>query len=133
MSDIIPFEPNLDQEKIAELIEQFDGNVSRIAEKLGVKPGRVRKFIDASPKLREAVAESFEGLIDEAVGVLVEGLRDGASFQNRFYAAKALLNSAPARRRGFGQAQSATAALEISQAGARPIVLKWIEPPPEAG
>lgn len=133
-AELIPFEPNLDQERIAELIEAFDGNVSRIADKLGVKPARVRKFIDASPRLRDAVAESFEGLLDEAVDVLIHGLRDEGSFQNRFYAAKALLNSSAARKRGFGQAGSAAAALEISSngAGARAIVLKWIEPPPEA-
>lgn len=133
MSEIIPFEPNLDQDRIAELIAEFDGNVTKIAKKLGATSARVRRFIDMSPKLREAVEESFEGLLDEAVDVLIEGLRDQGSFQNRFYSAKALLNSSAARRRGFGQPVG-QAALEIKNAsGTKTITLKWLEPPDSDG
>ena len=83
--------------------------------------------------LTAAIDEVFEGAVDEAVGVLFEGLRDEGSFQNRFYAAKEFLRTGTARRRGFGHEASGQATLELKdKGGARTITLRWLEPQEEA-
>ena len=131
--------PDLDAERIECLIAEHDGTVGRIAKALGVGSRRLRKFIAMSTRLSEAVDEVFEGAVDEAVGVLFEGLRDEGSHQTRFYAAKEFLRTGSARRRGFGQEASGQATLELKdKGGARTITLRWLEPMeevdgPEAG
>ena len=108
---------------------EYDGNIGRIAKALGVGSRRLRKFIAMSTRLSEAVDEVFEGAVDEAVGVLFEGLRDEGSHQTRFYAAKEFLRTGSARRRGFGQEASGQATLELKdKGGARTITLRWLEP-----
>ena len=130
---------DLDADRIECLIAEHDGNIGRIAKALGVGSRRLRKFIAMSTRLSEAVDEVFEGAVDEAVGVLFEGLRDEGSHQTRFYAAKEFLRTGSARRRGFGQEASGQATLELKdKGGARTITLRWLEPSeevdgPEAG
>ena len=68
---------------------------------MGVRSSRLRKFVAKSQRLCAAIDEVFEGAVDEAVGVLFEGLRDEMSFQNRFYAAKEFLRTGAARRTGL--------------------------------
>lgn len=130
--DIAPkSEIPLNSDLVEELIFELDGNVSAIAKALSVRSDRLRAFIMASGQLRRALDEVYEGAVDEAIGVLFKGLRDEASFQNRFYAAKEWLRSSAGHKRGFGQAVSPHAALEIKDTTAgRTIVLKWLEPDP---
>lgn len=121
--------PPLNAEVVEELIFELDGNVSAIAKALSVRSDRLRAFIMAKGELRRALDEVYEGAVDEAIGVLFKGLRDEGSFQNRFYAAKEWLRSGAGHKRGFGQAVSPHAALEIKDSSAgRTIVLKWLEP-----
>lgn len=123
------FSDPLDAERIEALIFEFDGNVSEIAKSLSVRSDRLRAFIMAKGELRRAIDEVYEGAVDEAIGVLFRGLRDEASFQNRFYAAKEWLRSGAGHKRGFGQAPAPMGALEIKDSAAgRTIVLKWLEP-----
>lgn len=125
------FSEPLNADLIEGLIFELDGNVSAIAKALSVRSDRLRAFIMASGQLRRALDEVYEGAVDEAIGVLFKGLRDEASFQNRFYAAKEFLRSGAGHKRGFGQAVAAHAALEIKDSAAgRTIVLKWLEPDP---
>lgn len=125
------FGPGLDAETIEDLIFEFDGNVSLIAKSLSVRSDRLRAFIMAKGELRRALDEVYEGAVDEAIGVLFNGLRDEASFQNRFYAAKEFLRSGAGHKRGFGQAPAPMGSLEIKDSAAgRTIVLKWLEPDP---
>ena len=129
MGEIVLFEPELDEERIEGLLAEHDGNVGKVAKKLGVKSARLRKFVAMSQRLCGAIDEVFEGAVDEAVGVLFEGLRDEMSFQNRFYAAKEFLRTGAARRRGFGHEASGSATLELKdKGGARTITLRWLEP-----
>jgi hypothetical protein len=131
-ADIIPFEPELDEDKIESILLDVDGSIREAAILLDVKSSRLRRFVEKSPRLREACQEAFALAVDESVGVLFEGLRDKNSFQNRFYAAKEFLRSAEGRRRGFGHEASGQATLELKdKGGSRTITLKWIEPPPE--
>lgn len=125
----LEFSEPLDAETVEELIFRFDGNVSAIAKSLAVRSDRLRAFIMAKGELRRAIDEVYEGAVDEAIGVLFRGLRDEASFQNRFYAAKEFLRSGAGHKRGFGQAPSPIGSLEIKDSSAgRTIVLKWLEP-----
>jgi hypothetical protein len=131
-AEILPFEPELDEDKIEAILLSLDGSIREAAIVLDVKSSRLRRFVQASPRLREACAEAFALAIDESVGVLFEGLRDKNSFQNRFYAAKEFLRSAEGRSRGFGHEASGQATLELKdKGGARTITLRWIEPPAE--
>ena len=125
------FSEPLNADVIEGLIFEMEGDVSRIAKALSVRSDRLRAFIMAKGELRRAIDEVYEGAVDEAIGVLFKGLRDEASFQNRFYAAKEWLRSSAGHKRGFGQAVAAHAALEIKDSAAgRTIVLKWLEPDP---
>ena len=124
-----PLDPDLDEARIEGLIAEHDGDIGKVAKRLGVASSRLRKFVAMSPALCAACEEVFEGAVDEAVAVLFEGLRDQGSFQNRFYAAKEFLRTGAARRRGFGHDPSATATLELKdQRGTKTITLRWLEP-----
>ena len=79
-AEIILLEQPLDEERIEELLAEHDGNVGKVAKKLGVKSSRLRKFVAMSQRLCGAIDEVFEGAVDEAVGVLFEGLRDEMSY-----------------------------------------------------
>jgi hypothetical protein len=130
---LVPSDPDLDEGVIEGLIAEHDGSVRKIAKALGVSSARLRKFVAMSSRLTAAIDEVFEGAVDEAVGVLFEGLRDEGSFQNRFYAAKEFLRTGTARKRGFGHEASGQATLELKdKGGARTITLRWLEPQEEA-
>ena len=128
-AEVIIFESPLNEDRIEELLAEHDGSIIKVAKKLGVERRRLRKFVAMSPRLCGAVDEVYEGAVDEAVGVLFEGLRDEGSFQNRFYAAKEFLRTGAARRRGFGHEASGSATLELKdKAAGRTITLRWLEP-----
>lgn len=132
MSEILPFEPILDEGRIEPMLLDHDGSIRLVARELGISSARLRRFVEASPRLRSACEEAFALAVDEAVGVLYEGLRDQNSFQNRFYSAKEFLRSAEGRKRGFGHETSGQATLELKdKGGAKTITLKWIEPKEE--
>jgi hypothetical protein len=132
-AEILPFEPELDEDKLESLLLEVDGSIREAAILLDVKSARLRRFVQASPRLRSACEEALALAVDESIGVLFEGLRDKGSFQNRFYAAKEFLRSAEGRKRGFGHEASGQATLELKdKGGARTITLKWIEPPAES-
>lgn len=132
--EIVPkigIDSGLDPAEVLNLIREHDGNVTLIAHALHVRSDRVRKFIEAKRELKEAMAEVYEGAVDEAIGVLFAGLRDEHSFQNRFYAAKEFIKSEAGRKRGFGKDPGLAAQIELKTDGAgggRTITLKWIDP-----
>ena len=132
--EIVEYSEGLDADEVERLIFELDGNVTEIAKALRVRPMRLRRFIDQKPQLKRAMVEVDDGAVDEARRVIFAGMRDEASFQNRFYSAKVFLNSEAGRRRGFGREPGLAATLEVKGGdGARTITLKWIEPDaPEA-
>jgi hypothetical protein len=129
--DVIAFadhgEPALDENEVRALILLNDGNLSRVAKALGSPSHLVRTFVFMRPALKSALAEVFEGLVDEAVDVIVEGMRNEGSYLVRFYAAKEMLRTETARRRGFGKEQGVAASIEV-RTDSRPttITLKWL-------
>ncbi len=122
----------LDEDDVAQALVKTDGNISKAADRMGVDSGRLRLFVDRSPRLRAVIDETFETAVDDAIGVLLEGLHDQASFLNRFYAAKEFLRSEAGRRRGFGREHvGASLELKNTESGAKVITLKWLSPPEE--
>jgi hypothetical protein len=116
-----------DAERLRTLLIELNGNITKAAERLRVDSAFLRGFVDRIPRLRGALAEIMERGVDQAVDILYEGLADQASFQNRFYAAKEMLKSDAARRRGYGQPASQN--LEIKPVARGSLEIKWIDPP----
>jgi hypothetical protein len=95
-------EEGLDAEGLREVLFKHYGNITKASEHLKVDSERLRKFVWAIPRLREAMVEIYERGTDRAVEVVMKGLDDKKSYQNRFYAAKEMLRSDYGRKRGFG-------------------------------
>lgn len=128
---IVPFDPGLDQERVRDLLMEHDGNVTRAATELGVRPERLRAYVRAVPSLTRALDETMDQGVDRAIDVLWAALRDTESFQNRYYAAKEFLRSEAGRRRGFGPRETATS-LEVKTSDrSTSITIKWLDPPKE--
>jgi hypothetical protein len=127
---IVPFDEPLDRARVRGLILEFDGNVTRAAERLKVEPERLRAYVNGVPSLKRAIDEALERAVDASIDVLYESLRDEGSLRNRFYAAKEFLRTTAGRRRGFGLVEPGFGSVEIRPA-AGPVVLKWLEPPKE--
>jgi hypothetical protein len=127
--ELVAEDPALDQEEVRELLFEFDGNVTKAAKQLHIRPERLRAYVRAIPSLTRAIEETVEQGVDQAIDVLWTALRDENSFQNRFYAAKEFLRSEAGRKRGFGPLERATAALEIKASSPSAITIKWIDPP----
>jgi hypothetical protein len=125
--------PEIDEDEAADELVKADGNISKAAKRMGVDSAALRVFVDCSPRLRAVIDETFESAIDDAIGVLFEGLHDQGSFLNRFYAAKEFLRTEAGRRRGFGREHvGASLELKNTETGAKVITLKWLNPPDEA-
>jgi hypothetical protein len=124
MSEIVSlFEP--DVERITRALEEEKGNVTNAADRLGVGSAWLRRKIMATKELGEAMDEIMERNVDKAIGIIRAGL-DEESYLVRFYAAKELLRTETARKRGFGMPNHPQV---IEASGGRPsvIVLKWID------
>lgn len=123
MSEIVAlFEP--DEERMIEALEQDEGNVTKAARRLGVGSAWLRRKINATKALGEAIDEIMEQSVDKAVGIMRQGL-DEDSYLVRFYAAKEFLRSEAGRRRGFGRIEPAQ--VESTGGGRAVIVLKWLD------
>ena len=128
---LVPIDPSFDPDEIRQLLFEHDGNVTAAAKAIGVKPERLRAYVRALPALNRALDETMDQAVDQAINVLWEALRDQASFQNRYYAAKEFLRSEAGRRRGFGPRETATS-LEVKTSDrATSITIKWLDPPKE--
>jgi hypothetical protein len=120
-------EQTLDAEALRRILFNVDGNVTKAAAELDVDSQRLRAFVFAVPSLRSAMAEIMEQKVDAAVDVVFQALKDQASFQNRFYAAKEMLKSVSGRQRGFGMERTSTT-INIGPAAPQGAVeIKWLE------
>jgi hypothetical protein len=117
----------LDAESLRKLLYKVDGNVTKAAKKLAVDPQRLRAFVFAVPSLRATMSEIMEQKVDAAIDVVFDGLKDGASFQNRFYCAKEMLKSVPGRARGFGMERTSTTINLGPAAPQGAVEIKWLE------
>ena len=133
-AELVPLpepEPALDTEAAREALAEASGNVTEAAKTLKVEPARLRRMVEAMPRLKGVIDEAMEQGVDKAISVLQGALDDEMSFQNRFYAAKEFLRSAPGRKRGFGGGYEPAQAVEVTRTNAGVITLKWLEPTDE--
>jgi hypothetical protein len=118
----------VDVDGLRTLLIELNGNISKAAAHLDVDSEFLRSFVDRIPRLRLTLAEIMERGVDKAVDVLYEGLSDEASFQNRFYSAKAMLQSEAGRRRGYGAQTTHNVEIRPASHGGS-LEIKWIDPP----
>jgi hypothetical protein len=62
---------------IAPLIDKLHGNVAAMARRLGVSRRTIKRRIDASSELREALEDAREGMLDNVESVLYERVLAG--------------------------------------------------------
>jgi pyocin large subunit-like protein len=115
-------------EPVAMALLEVQGSVSAASELLGVDSMRLRAYVRAKRELSAIVDEVMEQAVDKSIGVLLEGLADEGSFQNRFYSAKVVLNSEKGRARGFGKQEGVPSSVRAS-VGSNMVEVKWLEPP----
>jgi hypothetical protein len=116
---------NFDPEALRPMILGRHGDVGEIADEIGADSEELRIFIMNTPTLRRALDEVIARGVDKAVRVLVKGLNDDDHFSNQLAAAKEMLKTRPAQRRGFHHAGD----LELkmpSKGGA--LTLTWLAP-----
>lgn len=102
-----------------------NGNVTKAAELLNVKSIELRRFVDQSAAARAEIDEALMRGVDLAVDVVFEGLKSEA-WACRFAAAREMLKSQPAARRGFHQ-NPASVELKGPTGGAT-LLLRWLDP-----
>lgn len=106
-------------------IAEHRGNITRVAQAVGLSRKSVYNRIEASPALQAAVQEAREALID-----LVEGGLYDAAVRGSLTAQIAVLNNHPvSRQRGWGQR------MELTGANGGPVVVKveYVDSDPGAG
>ena len=91
-----------------ELLEKR-GSVSAAARALGVSSVDLRRLVGSRPLLADAIYEGTERAIDEAVQVLMDGLRHPEKTQRIAAAAYLLRHTEAGRRRGWGTRRAETA------------------------
>jgi hypothetical protein len=79
------------------------GSVSAAARALGVSSVDLRRLVGSRPLLADAIYEGTERAIDEAVQVLLDGLRRPEKSQRLAAAAYLLRHTEAARHRGWGR------------------------------
>jgi hypothetical protein len=125
MTNVIPFDAELDEDMVENLIFEHEGDIGAMAKAIHVRSDRLRAFCLASARLRKAQDEIYELCVDESIGVLRRLLKS-ESMQNQFYAAKEWLRSNAGKRRGFGQ-DGFQPSIEV-KAGSHTIAIKWLDP-----
>jgi HEAT repeat protein len=83
------------------------GSVSAAARALGVSSVDLRRLVGSRPLLADAIYEGTERAIDEAVQVLLDGLRHPDKTQRLAAAAYLLRHTEAGRLRGWGTRQAA--------------------------
>ena len=99
------------------------GSVSAAARALGVSSVDLRRLVGSRPSLADAVYEGTERAIDEAVQVLLDGLRRPEISKRIAAAAYLLRHTEAGRRRGWGRHRTPCRKTAEPQA----VTLKWID------
>jgi hypothetical protein len=114
-----------DPDALRPMILLNKGDVGQIADDLAVDSEELRNFIMNTPMLRRTLDEVIARGVDQAIRVLFKGLADDEHFSNQLAAAKELLKSRAAQRRGFHHAGD----LELKMpAKGGALTLTWLSP-----
>jgi hypothetical protein len=96
-----PTELPLDVEECRTAIWMARGNITKAAEIMKVTSQRLRRFVDASPRLSAETLEAKEGLVDRAEEVVHDALNDVNDPGRQDSMARFVLAS-QGRKRGWG-------------------------------
>jgi hypothetical protein len=94
---------DLDLEIVEHALVEARGNVTAAARSLSLPSVDLRKLIWATPSLADAAYEQLERTIDNAIGAVMQGLRNPELSRRLQAAAFLLKHSEAARRRGWGK------------------------------
>lgn len=83
-------------EEIAEVIEDCQGYMLAIAERLDCKPGSIRNRIFNNPVLRDILIECEEAVSDDAERYLIEAIHGRSAWAIKYWLSR------KARNRGYG-------------------------------
>lgn len=96
-----PLELPLDIEECRTAIWRAKGNITKAAEILKITSGRLRRFVQSSPRLTMELNESREQLADRAEEIVAEALEDVDDPQRQDQMARYVLSS-QGKARGWG-------------------------------
>jgi hypothetical protein len=116
---------HLDLAAIEAALVRTEGNVTAAAMALSVPSADLRKLVWSTASLTDVIFEQLEQMIDEAVQVLRDGLKDKDAGR-RLQAAVALLTLSPAgRKRGWGR----SGASHDEPAEPPAVTMRWVDGP----
>ena len=101
------------------------GSVSAAARALGVSSVDLRRLVGSRPLLADAIYEGTERAIDEAVQVLLDGLKHPEMSKRLAAAAFLLRHTEAGRRRGWGRGSGSS----DDPVKPKDITLKWLDDP----
>ena len=113
----------LDKEMIAKLITEEDGNLSRVADRMGTTRHTVRRRCDADPELLQVLKDARERQLD----ILEQSCFDRAIESNDTTLQLFLLKT-QGKTRGYEQSEAQNAAKDIATAAFDFIVNKSKNP-----
>jgi len=94
----------LKAEKILPLIEEYNGNLSLVARKLGVSRTTVYKFMEDRPTIKQALSEAREKMVDNVESKLYSKALDGDTTAMIFFL------KTQGKSRGYVERQEVTGA-----------------------
>jgi len=94
----------LKAEKILPLIEEYTGNLSLVARKLGVSRTTVYKFMEDHPTVKQSLSEAREKMIDNVESKLYSKALDGDTTAMIFFL------KTQGKARGYVERQEVTGA-----------------------
>ena len=114
----IPFDKN----QIEQLIIQYTGNLSRVADALGSSRGAIRGFVDRHPDVQQLLKDQRERQIDQLEASVFERAIDSNDTTLQLFLLKT-----QAKHRGYDQDEAKNAAKDIATAAFDFIVKKQAE------
>lgn len=113
----------LDVEEARTALWLASGNIGKAAARLKVPSNRLRKFVNASARLTEVVAEAREMMVDIAESNIMDALMEAEDYTRRDAMSKFVLTTL-GKERGFSTSTTITLSKKLP---AGPIDFKWIE------
>jgi hypothetical protein len=113
---------DLDLEVVEHALVEARGNVTAAARSLSVPSVDLRRLIWATPLLADAAYEQLDRMIDEAVGAIMQGLRNPELSRRLQAAAFLLKHSEAGRRRGWAKGGPSPKLV-----APEPVTIKWLD------
>jgi hypothetical protein len=116
---------HLDLAAIKAALVRTEGNITAAARALTVSSADLRKLVWSTASLTDVIFEQLEQMIDEAVQVLRDGLKDKDAGRRLQAAVTLLTQSEAGRRRGWGRG----GASHDEPTEPRAVTMRWVDGP----